>query len=219
MAKEFDADDILIDDRILYAAALGLLNDINLQLSYIDYTKTYEKYEMFDMLVPLGRKNYFKERIKMPEADRWANAEGEFGLAPTNPIMVVDAIGMLAYCSHLRWDGKSVIFFSGGSTREAIFSMHTFSLDGKYLDRLYFDVFHRFRSKSVPRGYTWAERADGVTGTNCVIQEKFADTVELIYSEAKEMFGVAAVSPSVLKFDVKAAERSWNEYKKSRLTA
>ena len=219
MTKKIDANDILIDDRILYTAALGLLNDVKLQLSFIDFNNTYEKYELFDIFEQMGRKNYFKERIKMPETDRWPNATGEFGLAPTNPILVVDSIGMLAYCSHLRWEGKPVIFFSGGSTREAIFSSHVFSLDGKYLDRLYFDAFHRFRSKSVPRGYSWAEQADGVTGTACVIQEKFSDTVALIYTEAKEMFGVTAVSPWVAKFDAEAAERSWNEYKRSRSKA
>ena len=93
--------------------------------------------------------------------------------------------------------------------------MYAFSLDGAHLDKLYFDPFHRFQSKSVPRGYTWAERADGLTGTHCVINDKMSAMAERIYSDAKEMFGVAAVSPSVAKFDVEAAERLWNEYKKS----
>ena len=45
MAKEIDADDIVLDDRIIYAAALGMLNDVKLQLSFIDFNNTYEKYE------------------------------------------------------------------------------------------------------------------------------------------------------------------------------
>ena len=219
MAKEIDANDILIDDRILYTAALGLLNDVKLQLSFIDFNNTYEKYELFDIFEQMGRKNYFKERIKMPETDRWPNATGEFGLAPTNPILVVDSIGMLAYCSHLRWEGKPVIFFSGGSTREAIFSSHVFSLDGKYLDRLYFDAFHRFRSKSVPRGYTWAEKADGLTGSGCVIQDTMRETVEMIYKDAQGMFGVPVVSPQLRKFNAEAAMQLWTKYKQSRLKA
>lgn len=216
MAKKIDADDIMLDDRIIYAAALGMLNDVKLQLSFIDFNNTYEKYEMFDVLKQFGRKNYFKERIKMPEADRWADATGEFGLEPTNPILVADTLGQLAYLSHLRWDGKPVIFFSGSATQEAVFSMYAFSLDGDHLDKLYFDPFHRFQSKSVPRGYTWAAQADGLTGTHCVINDKMSAMAERIYSDAKEMFGVAVVSPSVSKFNVEAAERLWNEYKKSR---
>lgn len=215
MAKKFEPDEIALDDQIIYAASLGLLNDVKLQLSFIDFNNTYEKYELFDIFEQMGRKNYFKERIKMPEADRWENATGEFGLEPTNPILVADMIGELAYLSHLRWNGKPVIFFGGSSTREAVFSMHAFSLDGAHHDELYFDPFHRFQSKSVPRGYTWAAQADGLTGTHCVINDKMPAMVERIYSDAKEMFGVPLVSPLVAKFDVEAAERLWNEYRKS----
>ena len=215
MAKKFDGDDVKIDKAILYEAALLLLNSVELQLSYIDETNVYSKYKLLDMLTALGRPNHFKERIKWAPMDRWENATGEFGLAPTNPIMVDDSIGYLSYLSHLRWDGKPVVFFGGGMSNDAVMGAHVFSLDGKHLDELHFDVFHRYQSKSVPRGYTWAEKADGLTGTICVIQEKFADTVDLIYRDAVEMFDVAAVSPHLSKFDVEAASRTWEEYKRS----
>lgn len=216
MKNELDQEEIFLSDSIMYNAALMLLNDVDKLLSYLDFTDAYKKYKLLDIFEQLGKKNYFKERIKWPEADQWENATGEFGLEPTNPIMVVDALGQMAYLSHLRWNGKPVVYFSGSVVDPAIFVMHVFSLDGDHLDDMYFDPFHRFYSKKVPRGYTWAEKANGVTGTGCVVQKTIGRTIKKIYTESKEMFGVAAVDPMVAKFNVRAAQKLWREYQRSR---
>ena len=216
MENEIDIDGIKVHKSIIYNAALAVLNNLEDRLNYIDSISAYEKYEMLDIMKAFGRPNYFKERFPWPEMDRWEDATGEFGLEPTNPIIVTDLIGKMAYLSHLRWNDKPVIFFGGGSTKQAVMSSYVFSLDGDHLDRLYFDIFHRYQTKSIPRGYTWAEKADGLTGSTCVIQEKFEDTIKLIYSDAQGMFGVPVVSPQVRRFNVEAASRLWYDYKKSR---
>ena len=219
MDNEIEIDGIKVHKSIIYNAALAVINNLEERLRYIDSVNTYKKYEMLDIMTALGRPNYFKERIAWAEMDRWANATGEFGLEPTNPIMVTDMVGQLSYLSHLRWNGKPVIFFSGGATKNALSSAIVFSLDGAHIDRMYFDIFHRYETKSIPRGYEWAEKADGFTGCACVIQEKFEDTLDMIYSDAQGMFGVPVVSPQVRRFNVEAAKRSWDDYKKSNSKA
>ena len=216
MNNEIDIDGLKVPKSIIYNAALEVLNNLEERLKYIDSVKTYDKYEMLDIMTAFGRPNYFKERIKWAPMERWENATGEFGLEPTNPIMVSDMVGKIAYLSHLRWNGKPVIFFGGGSTKLALTSAYVFSLEGDHLDRLYFDIFHRYDTKSLPRGYEWADKADGFTGTTCVIQEKFEDTINLIYEDAQGMFGVPVVSPQVRRFNVEAAKKLWNDYKQSR---
>lgn len=218
MADEIEVNGIKISKSIIYNAALDVLNYLPNLLAYIDSTGTYNKYKMLDILTQFGRPNYFKERMKMPEADRWANAEGEFGLTATNPILVADIIGEMAYISHLRWNGKPVVFFSCTVVDPAINVVHVFSLDGEHLDQMYFDIFHRYQSKSVPRGYTWAEKSDGLVGTDCGIKDNFAESLDEIYTEAMGYFGVPVVSPMLRKFNVEAASRLWEEYKKSHST-
>ena len=215
MNDEIEIDGIKIKKSIIYNAALDVLNKQESLLSYIDSTDTYKKYKMLDILTAFGRPNYFKDRMKWNEMDRWENATGEFGLEKTNPIMVADMIGEMAYLSHLRWNGKPVVFFSERTVMPAIDVVVVFSLNGDHMDSMYFDIFHRYQSKSVPRGYTWAEKADGLTGTGCVIQDTMQESIEHIYTEAQGMFGVPVVSPQIRKFNAEAAMKLWTKYKQS----
>ena len=219
MNDEIEINGIKIKKSIIYNAALDVLNKQESLLAYIDSTDTYKKYKLLEILTTIGHTNYFKERMKWPEMDRWENATGEFGLEKTNPILVSDCVGEMAYLSHLRWNGKPVVFFNERTEMPAIDVAVVFSLDGDHMDSMYFDIFHRYQSKSVPRGYTWAEKADGLTGSGCVIQETMRETVEMIYKDAQGMFGVPVVSPQLRKFNAEAAMQLWTKYKQSRLKA
>lgn len=181
--------------RKLMFEALHLLNSVELQNELADSFPQYQG-------------DFMQERRAMGEVDELPNAQGEFGRTPTNPILVNETWGEITYLSRLLTaDNQRMIFHRAGSVAGAIDAFELVSVDGKFFDVLYVDMYHRHCSKKAPTGYSLLEIVDGITGTsenNPAFPARVEDT---LIETAINMFGAPIVSPSVFKFDAKQAAK------------
>src|SRR5262245_4959289 len=87
------------------------------------------------------------------DCDEIAEAVGEFGRDPRNPIPVNGPLGELIYLSNLRTgDSQQIMFHRLGSTTN-VDIYETVSLDGAIWDILFFHSFHPRKSRRAPSGY------------------------------------------------------------------
>ena len=187
------------------AKAIYLLNDVDLQ-NEIGAEDPYEKF------LP----SFIRERYEMGEVDEWPEAHGEFGRTPTNPVLVNKTWGEITYLSRLLTaDGQRMIFHRIGSIAGAIDAFELVSVDGKFSDVLYADMYHRHCSKKAPTGYTLLEFVDGITGTsenNPAFPERVKET---ILRTALNKFGAPIVSPAVFDFDAQQAAKLLGEARRA----
>ena len=180
--------------------ALRLLNDSGLQNKIIANMP----YMAEDFMSPL-----MKERYAMGEIDEWANAEGEFGRTPTNPILVNRTWGEITYLSRLLTkDNQRMIFNRVGSIENLIDAFELVSVDGKFFDVLYMDMYHHTCSKKAPAGYTLLERLDGITGTSEHNPDFPNHLLDTLYKAANSKFGAPIVSPEVTKIKLEEARKT-----------
>lgn len=181
--------------RKLMLNALHLLNSVELQNELADS-------------FPQFQGDFMQDRYAMGEVDELPNAQGEFGRTPTNPILVNETWGEIAYLSRLLTaDNQRMIFHRAGSVSGALDVFELVSVDGKFFDVLYVDMYHRHCSKKAPTGYSLLKNVDGITGTsenNPAFPARVKDT---LIETAINMFGAPIVSPSVFKFDDKQAAK------------
>lgn len=192
--------------------ALELLNSVKLQNRIIDSMPQMPEELMAD---------YEKERLSMGEVDEWTNASGEFGRTATNPILVNETWGEIAYLSRLvhEEDDQRMIFHRLGSTFDGIDIFELVSENGKFYDVLYVDMYHRHCSKKAPYGYHLLETLDGITGTSefCAY---FPNRLENILSQtALFKFGGSIVSKAIKNFDEKQAAVTVEENRKKANSA
>ena len=173
--------------------ALVLLNDIELQNEIIAQMP-----HMSEKLLP----PFAKERYAMGEVDEWPDAQGEFGRTPTNPILVNRTWGEITYLSRLlTTDGQRMIFHRVGSIEGAIDAFELVSVDGKFFDVLFVDMYHHNCSKKAPVGYTLLEVVDGITGTSENNPAFPAQVSEAVFKTALGKFGAPIISEAVFDFD------------------
>lgn len=140
--------------RKLVLNALHLLNSVEMQNELADSFSQYQG-------------DFMKYRYAMGDVDTWPDAQGEFGRTPTNPILVNKTWGEITYLSRLvTADNQRMIFHRAGSVAGAIDAFELVSVDGKFFDVLYVDMYHRHCSKKAPTGYSLLEFVDGITGTS-----------------------------------------------------
>lgn len=183
--------------------ALELLNSVHLQNRIIDSMPYMSEEFLAD---------YEKERYNMGEVDEWPNAQGEFGRTPTNPILVNETWGEITYLSRLvTADNQRMIFHRSGSTIGAIDVFELVSVDGKFYDLLFMDMYHRHCSKKAPAGYTLLETLDGITGTS-ETSPYFPRYLDKILADtARFKFGSLIVSDAFKNFNVEAAMKTVKE--------
>jgi len=103
------------------------------------------------------------------DCDEIAEAVGEFGRDPRNPIPVNGPLGELIYLSNLRTaDSQQIMFHRLGSTTN-VDIYETVSLDGAIWDILFLHPFHPRKSRRAPSGYrivTGTERNTLLLGVN-----------------------------------------------------
>ena len=94
--------------------------------------------------------------------DQLPNAEGEFGMSPSNPILCKTVFGSSAYLSRLRaLDGTKVVYERVGSTTSDMtphpVDMYEISRpNGDRLATLYITPYHKRNSAKVPQGFQLA---------------------------------------------------------------
>lgn len=94
-------------------------------------------------------------------------AEGPFGRHPFNPIPVNGPLGEITYLSRLiTKDNGQHLFFHRLGSGSNIDAYEVVSWDGSVWDVLYFDYYHMGKTRKAPDGYTFAEKVEGITGTN-----------------------------------------------------
>lgn len=179
--------------RELFMKGLLLLNNIELQNELIAQMPY-----MSEEFLP----SFAKERYAMGEVDEWPNATGEFGRTPTNPILVNRTWGEITYLSRLATaDNQRMIFHRVGSMEGSIDAFELVSVDGKFFDVLFVDMYHHNCSKKAPVGYTLLEFVDGITGTSENNPNFPAQVSEALFKSAVSKFGAPILSPSVFEFD------------------
>ena len=179
--------------RELFMKGLLLLNNIDLQNELIAQMPY-----MSEEFLP----SFAKERYAMGEVDEWPNAKGEFGRTPTNPILVNRTWGEITYLSRLATaDNQRMIFHRVGSMEGAIDAFELVSVDGKFFDVLFVDMYHHNCSKKAPVGYTLLEFVDGITGTSENNPAFPAQVSEAVFKTALNKFGAPIISEAVFDFD------------------
>lgn len=179
--------------------ALQLLNDIDRQNKII-------------ASMPYASEKFLpgcaKERLAMGNVDEWPNACGDFGRTPTNPILVNRTFGEITYLSRLvTADNQRMIFNRAGSVSGAIDVFELVSIDGKFFDVLYVDMYHNNCSAKAPVGYTLLDFVDGITGTSENIPSFPAQVNQALIKTAIIKFGAPIISAAVFDFDsVQAAK-------------
>jgi hypothetical protein len=95
-------------------------------------------------------------------ADELPNAEGEFGMSPSNPILCKTVFGSTAYLSRLRaLDGTKVVYERVGSTTSDMtphpVDMYEISHpNGDRLATLYISPYYKRNSAKVPQNFQFA---------------------------------------------------------------
>lgn len=97
------------------------------------------------------------------DCDMIANAKGDFGYMPSNPIPVNGTIGQMKYLGRLRCsDGAGIIFhrietIDMNGVEGTVNIFETVCVDGKHWSILCTNIYHPRRSVLTPQGYTFSE--------------------------------------------------------------
>lgn len=184
------------DLRKIMSQALQRLNNIDIQNQLID--------EMPKIFVP----DFAEERLAMGEVDEWPNAQGEFGRTPSNPILVNHSWGEVTYLSRLvTTDGQRMIFHRVGSIEGAIDTFELVSMDGRFFDVLFVDMYHRHCSKKAPKGYTLIDSLNGITGTSENNPNFPMGMPRALIMTAINLFGAPIVSSDAADFNFNEAAK------------
>ncbi|MBQ7454037.1 MAG: hypothetical protein IJS69_03160 [Selenomonadaceae bacterium] len=193
--------------RELFRRAIFILNDIDLQNKLIDAMP-----HMTEDFLP----GFAKERMAMGDVDEWPEAKGKFGRTPTNPILTNRTWGEITYLSRLETaDGQRMIFHRLGSVAGAIDAFELVSVDGKFFDVLYVDMYHHNCSRKAPTGYNLLELVDGITGTSENIPDFPAHVTEAVVKTAINKFGAPIVCQAVFDFNREQAAKLINEARRN----
>jgi hypothetical protein len=140
----------------------------------------------------------------------------DFGHVPDKPIQVNGPLGEMTYLSRLvvKNTGSSVFFHRLGSfiampngNITAIDVYETVSWDGKTWDILYFNCYHRAKTKATPPQYTFAERVEGMNGINTKLVS-FPDGIyEATLRSAKNITGSPCANPKMRDIQTAAWQR------------
>lgn len=90
------------------------------------------------------------------ECDELPNTTGEFGRTVTNPIPVNGPIGEIKYLNRLNTEDGGILFHRLGAIN-SIDIFETVSVNGKYWNILYLDMYHPRRSTKVPNGFSFGK--------------------------------------------------------------
>lgn len=134
--------------------------------------------------------------LKGGTVDEIDSAEGPFGRHPCNPIPVNGPLGEITYLSRLitKEDGQHLFFHRLGSG-QSIDVYEVVSWDGSVWDVLYFDYYHNRKTRKAPEGYAFAEKVEGITGTNKYLASFPAGVNEAAGSCANGILGVPLSNP------------------------
>jgi thioredoxin len=100
------------------------------------------------------------EVLRGADCDEIAEAIGEFGRDPRNPIPVNGPFGEVIYLSNLRTtNSQQIMFHRLGSVRN-VDAYETVSVDGAMWDILFLDLYHPRKSRRAPTGYRIVEAAE-----------------------------------------------------------
>lgn len=102
------------------------------------------------------------------------NAQGEYGRHPNNPIPVNGPTGEAVWLSRLVYEptASRMAFHRLSSlegsqtTDDPLDIFELVSLDGKFYDILFLDMYHQKPSTKAPSGYSLSDEINGITGTS-----------------------------------------------------
>ena len=134
------------------------------------------------------------------DCDQIADAVGEFGRDPRNPIPVNGPIGEMIYLSNLRTAELQKIMFHRLGSISDVDIYETVSTDGTMWDILFLHPYHPRKSQHSPSGYrivTGVERNSLLLGVNDLITTFPDHLSDAIASMSERVFGFRVRPPQV----------------------
>lgn len=175
------------EKEISFEFALAFINSIEMQNEALKRTGFYSMYANGGTM------------------DIIPNAYGEFGRTPTNPIPVNGSYGEITYLSRLRVKdtGSIVVFHRLGSfgtnevCKHPVDGFELVSLDGKFRDKLFLDMYHLGQSTKLPDGYAKLEVLKGLTGVPESISDFPLGIYDAVVNYSKQVLGVPIVMTEI----------------------
>ncbi|WP_270401391.1 hypothetical protein [Megasphaera elsdenii] len=145
---------------------------------------------------------------------------GRFGHDRTNPIPVNGPSGEFVYLSRLRLrrTGSMVFFHKAGSV-DGIDVFELTNVSGKFVDRLYVDMYHPRCSRRYPEGYTLEKEAVFPRGVTTNLPDFPKGLYKAIKKEAKQRLGIDVADKESDCIDVLAVQEALARLRKERPVA
>lgn len=134
---------------------------------------------------------YRSEVLRGVDCDELADAVGEFGRDPRNPIPVNGTLGELIYLSNVRTPDSRQIMFHRLGTISNVDIYETVSLDGGKWDILFLHQYHPRKSKRPPSGYQTVTSTEHslLLGTDDFVASFPQHLAEAIANTSERAFG------------------------------
>lgn len=154
------------------------------------------------------------------DCDVLPGAYGRFGHDATNPIPVNGPSGEFVYLSRLRLrrTGSMVFFHKAGQVGNLdVFELTNVS--GKFVDRLYVDMYHPRCSRRYPDGYTLEREAVFPRGVTTTLADFPKGLYKAIKKEAKLRLGIDVAEKESDCIDVPAVQDALDQLRQKRPAA
>lgn len=161
------------------------------------------------------------EKVRNGEdCDIVPGGHGRFGHDVTNPIPVNGPSGEFVYLSRLRLrrTGSMVFFHKAGR----IGNLDVFELtnvSGKFVDRLYVDMYHPRCSRRYPDGYTLEREAVFPRGVTTKLADFPKGLYKAIKKEAKQRLGIDVAEKESDCIDIPAVQEALAHFRRERPAA
>ena len=147
--------------------------------------------------------------------DKVADAVGEFGRDPRNPIPCNGPVGEITYLSKLVIDTPNgtipVTFHRRGSEQvngRGIDIYEIISYDGFLYDVLYMYMYYTTKSTLCPKGYKLEKSCIGFRGTSSCNSEFPSNQYQVVIDCAKRILGFPAFDTKLKNLDVEEATKT-----------
>ncbi|MGN0948099.1 hypothetical protein [Megasphaera sp.] len=134
---------------------------------------------------------------------------GRFGHDVTNPIPVNGPSGEFVYLSRLRLRRTgSMVFFHKAGSSDGIDVFELTNASGKFVDRLYLDMYHPRCSRRYPDGYTLEREAVFPRGVTTHLDDFPKGLYKAIKREAKVRLGIDVAEKESDCIDIAVSQAS-----------
>lgn len=148
---------------------------------------------------------HVRSRMAGGDPDARASVDG-LGTAPDRAIPVNGVLGEIAYLSSLvSPSGVGAFFHRLGSVPGprgvSLDAYEVVSFDGEAWDVFYLDMYSLHKTRIAPKGWSLADRIDGVSGVNWFVADFPAQIVNDVKLCSQRLFGTEALSSGAASAD------------------